>query len=330
MHITWKHITQTAAQATRAVLGALRNRWVRWSIQIIVLAFCLGYLISLSEQIKSLLADVEINYTALFISWIFATISLYLGIPSWAWTLACLGQPVNWPIYARAQLTSNLIKYLPGYAWQYLGKAYITSQAGISGQVIGIGLLLEFCLTVVVGLALGSLLLPAELLTPLVGIPTPWIQALRGMTTAGCLLALGVGLPVILGGLARRGLIPAWRPWPLLGMITILVTGWLMLGLSFWSLEWVFQPAGDHLRYFLFSLIASYLVGLAIIIIPNSIGVREGIMALLLGQIVSWPVAVLIATTSRLIYILSELFGFLTIKIYERLARPSTPRHPHQ
>jgi hypothetical protein len=302
--------------AARQVYAWLQNRWVRWAIQVLVLAFCLFYLVLIREQIQALMQDIQPNYAALALSWLAVMIGVYLGVVSWTWTLAGLGQPVNWLAYGRAQLFANLAKYLPGYAWQFLGKAYLTSQAGVPGAVIGLGMLLEFASLVLVGMLIALVYAPLDLIAAWIGyrLSLESLQIFRVLLCLACLGGLLLAPPVILNRAVRRGLIQTWRAWPLWGMLGAVLMGWFCLCFSFWSLEWVFQPANPaHLPIFMFTMAASFLVGLVVIIVPNSLGIREGMMVLLLGPLLAWPLPVLIAAASRFVLVVSELLGALTV-----------------
>jgi uncharacterized membrane protein YbhN (UPF0104 family) len=95
--------------------------------------------------------------------------------------------------------------------------------------------------------------------------------------------------------------------------------GWLLFGYSFWLLgNALFQVNIDQLFIFIFTLSASFLIGLAVVIMPGSIGIRESIMVWLLGPVVGAPQAVIIATVARVTVTLSELISALAFKVLKR------------
>jgi uncharacterized membrane protein YbhN (UPF0104 family) len=104
-----------------------------------------------------------------------------------------------------------------------------------------------------------------------------------------------------------------------LASLSILV-GWVLFGIAFWMIGDAIQPiALDTIPLFIFSLAVSFLIGFLIIILPASIGVRESLMVFLLGNLLTAPVAVIIAVISRLILTISELIFAGVVLFYEWL-----------
>jgi hypothetical protein len=98
-----------------------------------------------------------------------------------------------------------------------------------------------------------------------------------------------------------------------LGSVTAVI-GWLSFGYSFWLLGTALFPiTPDQVTLFMFTISSSILIGLAIIIVPASIGVRESVMVWILGPVIGAPQAVIVAALARLIVTLSEIvsaYGF--------------------
>jgi uncharacterized membrane protein YbhN (UPF0104 family) len=92
-----------------------------------------------------------------------------------------------------------------------------------------------------------------------------------------------------------------------------------LFGYSFWLLgKSLITVTTDQLFIFVFTLAASFLIGLAIIIVPGSIGVRESVMVWLLGPVVGAPQAVIIAALARFTVTLSELFSAFVFRLIKR------------
>jgi uncharacterized membrane protein YbhN (UPF0104 family) len=70
---------------------------------------------------------------------------------------------------------------------------------------------------------------------------------------------------------------------------------------------------------FTFTLAVSFLVGLAVLIVPGSIGVRESIMVMILGPALGAPLAVIIAALARLVLTLSELVSAFGFRLVQRI-----------
>jgi uncharacterized membrane protein YbhN (UPF0104 family) len=83
-----------------------------------------------------------------------------------------------------------------------------------------------------------------------------------------------------------------------------------------------FQPVSAYdIPLFVFTLVASFLIGLAVIVVPSGIGIREGVMVLILGAYMPEPLAVLLAALSRVVLFLSELTSVFLLKAILRFTR---------
>ncbi len=307
---TWRlRIPQSVKDVGQKVRNLSRNRWLRLSIQIFIILLSLAYLASNFYSAKGLLSNLQINYLALACAWVLTTLCVFLGGLGWWLTLIGLGQSVEIAASLRVHLLSNLAKYIPGYAWQLVRKASLSHEMDLPPGVIGPGMLLELFQVAFTGLGIVVALIPDNLLNRWIGSQSilqifPFLRAFLLLTMTIFLISL----PFIL----RKHLV--WRlhsqvkPFALWGATLTILTGWFLFGIAFWLIGIAIQQMSlSRLPLFTFALATSFLVGFAIIIVPGSIGVRESIMVLILGPIIGGPVAVLIATLSRLIITLSEV-----------------------
>ncbi|HLE50667.1 MAG TPA: lysylphosphatidylglycerol synthase domain-containing protein [Anaerolineales bacterium] len=314
----WSRILQLLKQAVHKLRHIAQIRWLRWTIQTIVIALCLIYLAINLKNAQEILAGLKPDFSNLFAALGLTIVAVFLGASGWWFTLRALGQPVNWLGSARAHCLSNLAKYIPGYAWQLLGKAYLTNQMGLPNSAVGLGMFLELLNLLLTGIFLGLILLPADLVLqwsnsqPLTSL-LPFIRAL-------CLILLGLFPMIISSTLKRRyGDQPGLQIVPAMiwaAALTSLVA-WLFFGLAFWLLGASMTPVPyTKIPLFIFTLAVSLIIGLVIIFVPGGLGIRESIMVLVLSpNYLSAPVAVIVAALSRLIVILSELLSVFLIEI---------------
>ncbi len=299
----------------------LHKRWLRIAVQALIVLFCLVYLAANLRTIRE--AQVTLNWGWVVLSELCAIGSVLLGALGWWLILGAVSQPLAWAEAARIHVFSTLAKYLPGYAWQLLGKAYLTQQAGVPGRAVAAAMLLELAQLVLGGLWLGALAWPGTLVPGWLGTVslTGWLWAAR----IGLLLILA-GLPFATAWLLKRRprLAPEVRilPGRLLAAALVIVIGWLFLSLSYWMLGAALRPLPlAQFGLFTFTLAASMLIGLAVLIVPGSIGVRESIMVMILGPALGAPLAVIVAVLSRLVWTLSELLSALGFRIWQRVRR---------
>lgn len=323
----WSRVLPLLKRAAQKLQQVAQIRWLRWTIQILVIALCLLYLVNNLKNAREVLAGLKPNYTILLAALGLTITAVFLGASGWWFTLRALGQPVPWLGSARAHCLSNLAKYLPGYAWQLLGKAYLTKQMGIPNRAIGLGMVLELLVILLTGFFLGVILIPADLVfqwsdsEDLIRL-LPFIRALALILLCISPLIISYTLKNQFGSQIEMRIVPSmvWAT-----VLTSLLA-WLLFGLAFWLLGASLIPlphAGIPL--FIFTLAASLIISLLTIFVPGGIGVRESVMVFILSMnYLSAPVAVIVAALSRLVVILSELLSAVLIIYYVKWGKPAT------
>ncbi|MFN8522852.1 MAG: lysylphosphatidylglycerol synthase transmembrane domain-containing protein [Chloroflexota bacterium] len=216
---------------------------------------------------------------------------------------------------------SNLGKYLPGKVLHAVARVYLAQQQGMPVTLATSVVLID----VVMYIAAGLLVIVAALPT----IVGPMIQRINDGSAAavdsGPLVAVAiVGLVVGLGmlhpaalnwsfGIARR-IMPS-REFPTINASYATMLSIFLLYLILWALYTVSLYAG------ILSVISidvtqlptlgaiyalSYLAGLLMPIAPAGLGVREGLMALLLAQLVPYPAALAASVLVRVLQVAAE------------------------
>jgi len=258
----------------------------------------------------------QVSWPDLLLSFALTLLCVILGGTVWNLVLRSLGHGLGLRASMRVHLQANVTKYVPGFAWQILGKAYLTRRQGVPTQIVGVAIGLEFGLLVLTGVFLAALLIPASYLK------LPWVPsyapALR-LVVALIMALIIVGLPWLAQAWTAFARERKWSRWEMevqpkaiWSASGLLIAAWLLLGLAFHLLVTAVYPVGwQALPISVFALIVSFLISLAVIFIPNGIGVRESLMAYLLGAIVPPGPASMIAILARLILIICEAIGFL-------------------
>jgi hypothetical protein len=142
----------------------IQIRWVRVSLQTVLILASLIFLASNFRQYSSSLKDIHVNYLNVLISFGIVTLNLFIGALIWWLLLLSFDQKVDLLRSSRAQILSNIAKYLPGYGWQLVGKSFLTNQMGVSSKVIIQGLTFELGLLVVIGIAFTLMIVPMDML----------------------------------------------------------------------------------------------------------------------------------------------------------------------
>ena len=303
--------TEILTRLKRAA-AALRSPWVRRAGEAVMLAACAWYAWRNWDRLLEAARGLTLRADLVAASLVFYTAALLLGIFSWYFILRALGSPVSLRQSAAAHLGPVLSKYLPGYAWQYVGKGYLSSQAGVPPRRIIAAFTLEFVLIVWTGAGLGALLLPATGFAALLpGLPPVWLSAAGGLLLVLLVVAV-LAANRLLPWLGGANVPQSLDRLCLARAVAILTISWFLLGASFWctfgffaALRWETYAA------YTAAYAIAYLVGWLIVFIPNGLGVREGVLMGLLGSVA--PPASILSTAIilRFIQLGGDVLGYL-------------------
>ena len=231
-------------------------------------------------------------------------------LDTWRRILAGLGGRFSFGRAAEVWYLSNIIRYLPGNVWQFLGMAEMAAEDGVPRISTFTSIVLHQAISTAAGLSLAAVYLAAT-------DQAEWAARFRPVLW---LVPLGLLLlqPRLLEAVMNRILAAVKRPpiqvtltwgqvWVLLFRYVIV---WLMLGLAFAalvrSLTLVSWPDAPWL---IATWVTAYTAGYLSMLTPSGLGVREGVMALLLGQLLPVSVAVVISIVARLWMVAGELLG---------------------
>ena len=205
---------------------------------------------------------------------------------------------------------SNLGWYLPGKVWYTVGRAYLGQQQGVSVGVISTSVLMEMALSLTSSALMATLALP--LMSPLLGAKSLYLG----------IAVLVLGLTVLHPALMKPALTllerllpgpkqtinPPLRYSVMMGLLVGYLFLWGFVGASFFVLINAIYPLPlawlpTVVAIYAISWIAGFLTPFA----PSGLGVREGMMILLLGQYLPVPAVTSTAILFRLWLILAEV-----------------------
>ncbi len=219
---------------------------------------------------------------------------------------------------------SQISKYLPGSVWNYVSRAYLCAQRHISTPRAILSMVLEILLIL---LAQTTLFLLSFPFWPEGQVKMGWVLLILPI---GLILLHPRLLNGLLGFMARKGGLDTPPQVSLLpgnvgGMLTLYTAGAAVVGVAFFFFVNSLYPLPLHLLPALtgivtLSLIAGFLAPFA----PNGLGVREGLLVLLLSRYLPTPVAAVISLASRLWLTVIELIGLLITL----LLRPTAVNNP--
>jgi len=284
------------------------------------------------DAVQALRAELSTRWSLVALSSALVGVSYLVLIHTWRLTVGAWGERLGFREAARIWFISNLGRYLPGKVWQIGAMGVMAQEAGIS-SVAAVGSALVVSLVhLIIGFALVGLT-GHDLFVSLVPPGTPLTPIL---TLAVVLVLIAPRLlPMVATGASRI----LGRPFPVPRLPTRAIwmaalgsgIAWLLFGLAFHVLgigllRHATGDAADSVAVFTLS----YLAGFLALIAPGGIGVREGVMALLLTRagIATPSEATWLVVASRLWLTVLEILPGAVLLAFSPHRRSSDPsRH---
>ena len=226
--------------------------------------------------------------------------SYLVDIAVWRYAAHHLGGRLPYRRALRLYFAAGLAKYIPGTVWQFFGWFYLAQREGISKLVAGTSIVICQSLSALAGALLalaafamrGSQQVVYQLL-PLVLIIPFGLLVLQPRFVAA----------VLNWGLARIGRQPVSLDLSFRDLATVFVLylgSYLLWGLALFLFANSLTPLSvQHFAPFLGVFPAAYALGLLAPFAPAGLGVREGVLAYLIGFFVPLPIATVIALLTR-------------------------------
>jgi hypothetical protein len=261
--------------------------------------------------------DWEFDYYLLSIAFALQILTLLWLIQIFKGILKKTGSSVSYLRLFKVWFISGLGKYLPGKVWQVLGMIFLLEKEGVSKKHAFSSVVLGQTLSVISGLLISVLFLGADLYSQ-------FFSRKPGLMVAEVILTLVILVflcyPKVLEKMVNLGLGILKKE-----KISIDITvkdviiyllsyslSWLLFGLAFLIFIKAMAQASFNMYPTLTGSFAFSLnIGFLALFAPGGIGVREGILVLLLETYFPAPVAILISILSRLWISLVELSCFL-------------------
>jgi len=234
---------------------------------------------------------------------------------SWAWRrlLSGVGVPSNIWLLNMILGVTQLAKYVPGNVGQYFGRSAMALQRGIPGRPLFATLALELALAAMASIFVGFV----ALITCGSGlaISIPQYGATVKWGGFGLIALFGVALAILYvqPGISRRllgdGPLPPMRV--LLYAFSAYALNYIIIGVALFVLAFaVFAPPAGTFPFYIAVFSLSWIAGFVIPGAPAGLGVREGVMAVLLAPMASDANALQIIIGFRLATTFGDLLAF--------------------
>lgn len=303
-----------------------------------MLAAALFFVLYLRHVDWQRLSQLHFAWWNLIAATVFALFTRYWFVMIWRYILRDLGADKlpRFSILADVYAKAWMGRYIPGTVTWIAGKVYMASSHGISKKRLAVSALLEGGMQVAAIMLVALLLLGFD---PRLNV-IPQIYKILMVILAGLILLTLV--PAVFnrlvklvftvlrsGGVDSELLInekAALRAFGLyvvgsfiLGLSEFFISRTIVPGLSwhdFWFIVGAFNLAGA--------------LGMVAIGVPSGLGVRDGVLVLLLSAIVPKEIALAITVTSRLWSAVSDVLLFGLASLIRRLIDKSAPAQQRQ
>lgn len=265
----------------------------------------------------------ELIVASLLVTWV-----MY-GLLIWGWRAVLHGwrQYIRAVDAARIWCLSSLGKYIPGKVWSIAGMAAMAEKQGVSGvAAIGSAVIMQL-VSLATGAVVALMFTGTVVLDRVLAPYTPYgsLLAFAGAATA-MLCSVALTLPSLtrrLGHLiGKPDSVQPVEPGALAGALFVNFLAWGGYGLAFQlllmgtipSLELTWSMATG-------AFAASYVIGYLALVVPGGIGVREGILVLLLQGTLGLGPTIALAAASRITLTINEIGAAVPFLLMRRPSR---------
>lgn len=320
-------------ESLAAILQKIPRRIIGLLFIIAIIAFFALYLHSIDWQ---RLAHLHFEWLYLVAATIFAIISRYWGVMIWRFILSDLGAEKlpGFMTMADVYAKSWMGRYIPGTVTWIAGKVYMASTHGIPKSRLAVSSLLEGGIQIISNLVVSMLLLGLDPRLNIIPAKYKFLMIL----CAGVLLLILT--PSIFNRIIRLAYFVIRKKEPqeellingkaVLRAFLLYVVAGLILGVGEFFITRTIDPAISwHDFWFVvgaFNLAGA--LGMLAIGVPSGIGVRDGVVLLLLSVIMPKEIALAVTVTSRLWAALADVAFFTIANLMLRMVRNHTNTTP--
>lgn len=282
--------------------------WVRGSALLVALGFLALLVRSQWPALRGV--DWQVRPALLLLSLVLLEVTWLVELSIWRFLLSRLGGALPWRRAAQAWFLANIMRYIPGNIWQFVGLAELAADDGVSRVVGFTSIALHQLLSTLVGLALAAVYLA-------IAGQAAWLDAIRPalwLVPLGLLLCHPRLLQWALNQMLRMSKQPPVQVRLTAGQVGLAMAGyltvWLLMGSSFTLLAAAVLPTTPQpWAAWVATWAAAYVIGYLLLVAPGGLGVREGILVLLLSELIAAPLPIIVALAARLWLVAGELLG---------------------
>lgn len=290
------------------------KKFIFWIIVIIIFFFLVRNLVQTWQDIP--FDKLKFNFGFIVISFIPIFLNFFYGAYLWKKILANLGEKISFKHSLSITGISILGKYLPGKVWFAAGRVYFIKKLGVKEEKGFLSIALETGL-----LLLSSLII--FIISPLIYK----FMILRNYIIFAIVLTIIFVIALhpnfarkiikIICSILKRPFVELQYSYPTMLLLTVLYgIAWIIFGMGFFLLINSFYTVSYGKFFDLTGMFAiSWNLGFIALFAPAGLGIREGILTLLLSLYFPQPIAIIISLLSRLWITIAEIiFAIISIK----------------
>jgi uncharacterized membrane protein YbhN (UPF0104 family) len=260
------------------------------------------------------ISSIPVWALGLSLAWMLA--GLVPTLVAWRILLADLGSTLPLRTSIGVFFVGQLGKYLPGSLWVVLAQSDLAARHGVPRRRTAVVALVQVGVSIVVGLVLGVLAVPAFVAG---GQNRIWLLSLVAVPVGAAILHPPILNRVVATGLRvlrREPLEHDFSRRAVAGAAGASAVAWTLIGLHLWTLAVALHaPAGRTILAGAFGYCLAAAVGLLVVFTPAGLGARDVVVVLSLSSVMPRSAATAAAIVSRLVVLVADLiaaaFGWL-------------------
>jgi uncharacterized membrane protein YbhN (UPF0104 family) len=274
----------------------------------LILFFLIRFLISNWRQVAAF--DFTFTYGYLILS--FPILFVFFFLRVYAWQAILKKMKISLPLRKclKVSFLSMMGKYLPGKVWTVLGKVYLSDKEGVPKAEALTSVIIEIVLEIVASIFFFFFYLFSIMEQPLL---SPKVLYLLGLILVGGLVFLHPRvfyrvINTLLSKIKKETIPEAIKHSDIIPIFLFYIVIVLVQGVAFYFfVNALFYVPLQNLIGLTACLAVAGALGTLSFFAPSGLGVREGILALLLSTYIISPVAVLISLLARIWVTLVEV-----------------------
>ena len=283
-------------------------------LSLLILWFMGNQFVKNWQDIKPYLSNMKIGWFIISII-MYAIVFLLTGY-NWSYLLWKMDSKLDKIDYLDIHMTSALARYIPGGIWNIVGKACMCTNKGVDKTATTVSMILEYVFQIISSALFLIFFIPILFRN---NTNSFWVIAIAGILIILTIIfipnIIKLGIKIISKLFKDNTDEIKLEKNYVYNVLGRYVGVWLLTGIGLIILVVAFSKV-EVIQgiYLILSYPISWVVGF-LSPSPNGMGIREGVLGILLGDTYNYELLLLITLTSRIWTILGEIVAFVAFKL---------------